>query len=442
MTARSLLAGPGWSAQSRHRVVIVGGGFGGLYTARSLRRAPLDIRLIDRRNFHLFQPLLYQVATGGLSPANIAAPLRAVLKWQRNVSVMLGEVVGFDLAQRAVKLSDGGRVEFDSLIVASGASHNYFGNEHWSALAPGLKTIEDATAIRARILTSFERAERERDPRRVPALLTFVIVGAGATGVELAGALAEISRHTLRHEFRRIDPAATRVLLIEGTDRVLPPFAPELSARAERSLRRLGVTVIKNALVTQITAGAVTIRRGDASETIAAETVLWAAGVRASPLGALLADACGAKLDRAGRVIVEPDCSLPGQPNVFVIGDLAHFASSGDRPLPGVAQVAMQQGAHVARVLVARISGKPAPRAFHYRDPGSMATIGRAAAVAEIHGWRFSGYFAWLVWLFLHVLFLIEFQNRVLVLVQWAWNYFTWSRSARLITGDPPGGPA
>ncbi len=418
------------------RVVIVGGGFGGLYAAKSLRRAPLDVRLIDRRNFHLFQPLLYQVATGGLSPANIAAPLRAVLKRQRNVRVMLGEVVDFDPQGRAIALADGGRLEFDALIVATGVSHNYFGNEQWAALAPGLKTIEDATEIRARILTSFERAERATDPRTIQSLLTFVVVGAGPTGVELAGTLAEIARHTLRHEFRRIDPAAARVLLIEGTDRVLPPFAPVLSARAERSLQRLGVTVIKNALVSRIEPGCVTLRRGEATEAIAAQTVLWAAGVRASPLGAVLARACGAQLDGAGRVRVGPDCSLPGHPDAFVIGDLAHCVGPDGRPLPGVAQVAMQQGAYVARLLASRAAGKPAPPPFRYRDPGMMATIGRAAAVAEIHGWRFSGYPAWLVWLFLHVLFLIEFQNRVLVLVQWAWNYFTWSRSARLITGD------
>jgi NADH dehydrogenase len=416
------------------RVVIVGGGFGGLQAAKALRRAPVRVTLIDRRNFHLFQPLLYQVATGALSPANIAAPLRAVLRRQRNTEVLLGEVVEFDVAGRRALLRDGA-VGYDFLLVATGARHHYFGNDRWEPLAPGLKTVEDATEIRRRVLLAFEAAEREADPERQRRLLTFVVVGAGPTGVELAGALAELSRYTLRGNFRRIDPAAARILLLEGADRVLPPYPPVLSAKAADQLARLGVTVRAGTVVTDVQPEAVTVRAGGQSEVIPTHTVLWAAGVQASPLGRLLAEATGAKLDRAGRVIVNPDLSLPGRPEIFVIGDLAHCVGADGKQLPGVAPAAMQQGAYVARLIERRLRGEATPP-FRYRDYGSMATIGRSAAVADFGWLRLSGLLAWLAWLFVHLLKLVGFQNRVLVLMQWAWNYLTRNRAARLITGD------
>jgi NADH dehydrogenase len=429
------------TAKHPQRVVIVGGGFGGLYCAQSLRRAPVQVTLIDRRNFHLFQPLLYQVATGGLSPANIAAPLRSILSRQRNARVLLAEATGIDARRRCV-LMDGREIEYDALVIATGARHNYFGRDGWEALAPGLKTVEDATEIRRRVLLAFEAAELESDPERVQPWLTFVVVGAGPTGAELAGALAEIARKTLRRDFRRINPAQARILLVEGTDRVLPPYPAELSAKAAASLARLGVEVLTNTLVTDIQPDSVTLRCGDHEQRVPCRVVLWAAGVQASPLGRVLAEATGVELDRAGRVIVEPDLSLRGYPEVFVIGDLAHCRDANGRPLPGVAPVAMQQGRYVARLLAARQSAArrsapPRLAPFRYRDRGSMATIGRAAAVADL-GWiRFWGYPAWLSWLFVHIFFLIEFENRLLVMVQWAWNYFTWNRSARLITDTP-----
>jgi NADH dehydrogenase len=417
-------------------VVIIGGGFGGLSAARRLRRAPVHITLVDRRNFHLFQPLLYQVAIGGLSPANIAAPLRAVLKRQKNVQVLLGEVIDIDVAHRQVILSDG-RIGYDTLVVAAGARHHYFGHEEWEAFAPGLKTVEDATEIRRRILLAFEAAERETDPARQAALLTFVVVGAGPTGVELAGAIGELAHHTLRNNFHTINPASARILLLEGTDRVLPPYVPKLSAKAAAALAHLGVTVRTGAVVTDVRAHSVTIRCGDHPETIPAHTVLWAAGVLASPLGRVLEKAAGASLDRAGRVMVQPDLTIRGHSEIFVIGDLANFSNAHDKPLPGVAPVAMQQGRYVADVIAARIRGQNLP-AFHYKSRGTMATIGRAAAVVDLGWLRFSGFFAWIIWLFVHITYLITFGNRVLVLTQWAWNYFTRNRSARLITGVSP----
>lgn len=419
----------------RPRVVIVGGGFAGLYCARSLAGADLGVTLIDRRNYHLFQPLLYQVATGGLSPANIAAPLRAVLARQRNCRVVMAEVTGFDAAGRRVLAHDGGRLSefrYDALVVAAGVRHNYFGNTGWEATAPGLKTIEDATRIRARILSAFEAAELEASPERIREWLTFVVVGAGPTGVELAGALAEIARRTLRRDFRRIDPASARILLVEGSERVLPTYPPDLSRKAQRALERLGVTVVTRSIVSDVRPDGVTIRSGDVATPIGCRVVLWAAGVQASPLGAALAQGCGAELDRAGRVVVQPDLTIPNHPEIFVIGDLAHARDAG-KLLPGVAPVAMQQGAYVAKLIRARRDGASLPP-FSYADPGSMATIGRAAAVADF-GWvRFSGYWAWLLWLFVHILNLVQFENRLLVMLQWAWNYFTWGRSARLIT--------
>jgi len=420
-----------------HRVVIVGGGFGGLYAAQALRKAPVEVTLIDRRNFHLFQPLLYQVATGGLSPGDIASPLRAVLGRQRNATVLLGEMVDLDPEERRVLLSDGA-VPYDTLILATGATHHYFGHDDWAAVAPGLKTVEDATEIRRRVFLAFEAAEREPDHDRRHAWLTFVIVGAGPTGVELAGALAEIANETLRHDFRHIDPREASILLVEATDRVLPPYQPDLSEAAAAQLERLGGTPLTGATVIALDAHGVTLSRAGGQERIAARTVMWAAGVQASPLGAVLRDRLGAPLDRAGRVMVAPDLTVPGHSEVFVIGDLAHYAGDTERPLPGVAPVAMQQGRWVAELIQARGEARAHPGVFRYRDRGSMAVIGRGAAVADL-GWiRFRGHPAWLAWIFIHILYLIEFENRLLVLVQWAWNYLTWNRGARLITGPNP----
>jgi NADH dehydrogenase len=425
-----------------HRVVIVGGGFGGLYAAQALRKARVQVTLIDRRNFHLFQPLLYQVATGGLSPANIASPLRAVLRRHRNATVLLGEVVDFDLDRREVILADG-RLGYDSLIVATGASHHYFGHAEWEKYAPGLKTIEDATTIRRRVLTAFEQAERSDDPALQRALLTFVVVGGGPTGVELAGAVGDMAHYTLRGNFRRINPATARIYLVEAGPRILPSYPPDLSARAIRDLERLGVTVMTGTAVTDIAANRVTVRRGEATEVIEAHTVLWGAGVQASPLAKLLADRSGAPIDRAGRVHIGPDCCLPGHPEVFVIGDMAHYMHQTGTPLPGVAQVAMQMGRYAASTIRARVEGRTPPGPFHYKDPGSMATIGHAAAVVDMGWLHLKGYIGWWAWLFVHLLYLIAFENRVLVMWQWAWSYFTRGRSARLITGDPatPGPP-
>jgi NADH:ubiquinone reductase (H+-translocating) len=421
-----------------HRVVILGGGFGGLYAARALADAPVQVTLVDRRNFHLFQPLLYQVATGGLSPANIAAPLRNILKRQQNARVLLAEATDLDPACRRVLLADG-ELPYDTLVVALGSSHHYFGKDEWADLAPGLKTIEDALEMRRRILSAFEAAERERDPARAAALLTFVVVGGGPTGVELAGALAEIARDTLTREFRAIDPGQARILLVEGAPRLLPTFPPDLAERAQQSLARLGVEVRIGARVANIGPEAVLIQSGSALEEIRTRTVLWGAGVQASPFGKVLAERAGAALDGAGRVIVGPDLSLPGHSDILVIGDLAHFAHDQEMPLPGVAQAAMQQGSYAARLIRGRLRDT-ASLPFRYRDYGIMATIGRNVAVADIAGFRFAGYFAWLLWLFIHLVQLVQFENRLLVLAQWAWNYCTYNRAARLITNLPPTG--
>jgi len=422
------------SMETRHRVVIVGGGFGGLRAARALARLPAELTLVDRRNFHLFQPLLYQVATGALSPANIAAPIRSLLKREKNVRVLLGEATALDAKKRVLFLSDG-ELAYDTLVVAAGVRHHYFGHEEWETLAPGLKTLEDATEIRRRILLAFETAERESDPARRRALLTFAIIGGGPTGVELAGALTEIARHTLRGNFRAIDPSEARVLLFEAAERILPGYAPDLAAKAAQALTRIGVAVRTSSLVTGLSEGSVTIRQGGSEETFPARTVLWAAGVKGSPLGGTLAASAGAELDRAGRVLVGPDLALPSHPEIFVIGDLAALHDARGRPLPGVAQVAMQQGHYVARVVRARLSGAPPPPPFRYVDFGSMATIGRGAAVADLRIVRISGMLAWLAWLFLHLMYIVQFANRLLVFIQWAWSYVTWNRSARLITG-------
>lgn len=417
-----------------HHVVIVGGGFGGLYAAKSLAKAPVRVTLVDRRNFHLFQPLLYQVATGALSPANIAAPLRGILSRNKNTEVLLAEVTGIDAANRRLTLSDG-ELDYDSLIVATGATHAYFGHDDWEADAPGLKTIEDATSIRAEILRAFENAERETDPAKIREWLRILVIGGGATGVELAGAIAEISRHTLRNNFRHIDPTSAEVLLIEGADRVLPPYPVDLSAEALKTLEDMGVTVLLKALVTDVKPGVVTYTQGDSTFELRSHTVLWAAGVQASPLGRIVASDVGAEVDRAGRVVVGPDLTLPGHPEIFVIGDLASFSHQGGKPLPGVAQVAIQEGKYAARTIESRLNGRRR-RPFVYKDLGNMATIGRAAAVADLGRVHLHGLLGWLGWLFIHVINLIEFENRMLVLVQWAWSYFTRNRAARLITGE------
>lgn len=415
-------------------VVIIGGGFGGLYAAKALGRAPVKITLVDKRNFHLFQPLLYQVATGGLSPGDICSPLRAVLSRQKNTLVLKAEAVDVLPEQRKVVL-DTGELEYDTLIVSTGLSNYYFGHDEWEESAPGLKSLEDALEIRRRVLMAYEEAERQSDPEVQRACLTFVVVGGGPTGVELAGALAELAHHTLKGDFKRIDPTRTEILLLEGTDRILPVYPPSLSAKAAESLGKLGVTVRTNTLLTDVDGDTITIRSGDATEQISTCAVLWAAGMRATPMGKVLAERSGAELDRMGRLIVEPDLSVPGYPKVHVIGDLARCTQDG-APLPGVAPVAMQQGRYVADVIRQRLEGK-SPPPFRYRDKGSLAVIGRNAAVAHLGRYRFGGFVAWLLWLFIHIAYLIEYDNKLLVLFQWAMNYFTRKRGARLITEGP-----
>ena len=417
-------------------IVIIGGGFGGLYAAQTLRDAPVQVTLIDRRNHHLFQPLLYQVATGGLSPGDIASPLRAILNRGRNVQVIQAEAVDIDPVGKRVILRDG-EVGYDSLIVAAGVHHHYFGHDEWAAVAPGLKTVEDALEMRRRILLAFEAAEREPDTAKRRAWLTFVIVGGGPTGVELAGALGELAHTTLKHDFRNFDPAETTILLVEGEDRILPPFPPKLSQQAAEALHGLGVTVQTDALVTAIAGDQVTICRGDAINEVRAKTVLWAAGVKASRLGAVLAEHTDAKVDRAGRVTVEADLTIPGHPELFVIGDLAHCVRPDGKPLPGVAPVAIQQGQYVGKLIVRRLRGETMPP-FRYIDKGSLAVVGRHAGAADL-GWaQFGGFLAWLAWLFVHIWYLIGFENKLLVLIQWSWSYFTRKRGARLITGTDP----
>ncbi|MGB4709636.1 MAG: NAD(P)/FAD-dependent oxidoreductase [Fuerstiella sp.] len=415
-----------------HRVVIIGGGFGGLYAAIALRKANVGITLIDRRNFHLFQPLLYQVATGGLSPANIATPLRSILSRQKNCEVVLGEVSTIDVAAKMVIVGHNA-FEYDSLVVAAGASHAYFGHDEWEPLAPGLKTIEDATNIRCRILAAFEAAEIEADPIKRAAWMTFLVVGGGPTGVELTGALSELAHHTLKHDYRNINPSDAKIILVNASDRVLMPYPEDLSAAAMESLESRNVEVMLDTKLTGVYPDFVVVETPQGVRQIPTKTTLWAAGVKASALGQQLAAASGEPADRTGRVIVQPDLSLALQPEIFVIGDMASSSHQTGKPLPGVASVAMQQGNYVADVIRRRLAGKPAT-AFHYRDYGSMATIGRGSAVAMFGKRRFSGIFAWLIWLFVHVLKLAKFENRVLVLLQWAWHYTTWNQAARLIT--------
>ena len=417
---------------SEPHVVVVGAGFGGLNAVQALARVPVRVTLIDQRNHHLFQPLLYQVATAALSPADIATPVRAILRDQRNATVLLGRAESVDRATRELVLSDG-PIGFDYLVLAIGARHTYFGHDEWEANAPGLKTLEDALEIRRRILLAFERAERETNAERRRALLRFLIVGGGPTGVELAGAIAEISRHVLDKDFRSIDPREAEVQVLEAGPRILPAFPPALAEKASRTLQKLGVRVRTGFPVTALKAGY--LESGD--DRVDAATILWAAGVRASPLGASF----GVPVDPAGRVLVEPDLSIPGDPRIFVIGDGATFLHQTGKPLPGVAQVAIQQGRHVARNVKADLSGRDR-RPFRYRDKGDLAVIGRAQAVARIGRLSLSGFPAWLVWCFVHILFLIGFRNRVLVLFEWAWAFLTDQRGARLITGpiDRPRG--
>ena len=407
------------------RVVIVGAGFGGLSAAKALAGSAFDVTIIDRHNYHLFQPLLYQVATAGLSPAEIASPIRSILARARNVNVVLGRVSGIDVARRLV-IAEGRRIPFDHLIIATGAQHDYFGHDDWAASAPGLKTIDDATYIRRRILLAFEKAETEEDPHERARLLTFVVVGGGPTGVEMAGAIAELANRALAADFRAIDPRSARIILVEAAPRLLTPFDPSLSQAAKRSLEQLGVAVRLGAAVTAVDADGVSL----GAERIEARTVIWGAGVMASPAGLWL----GAATDRAGRVKVASDLSVPGHPDIFVLGDTATLDGADGRPLPGVAPVAKQQGAYVARLLLARQNGKTLP-AFRYRDFCSLATIGRKRAIVQMGRLRLHGFIAWLIWCVAHIYFLIGFRNRLIVATNWLWNYATFQRGTRLITG-------
>lgn len=417
-----------------HHVVIVGGGFGGLHAAKELGKSAAQVTLIDKRNFHLFQPLLYQVATGTLSPADISSPLRGILSKHRNVQVLMDHVTDLDPQNQKVLLSDG-EIAYDTLIVATGVSHHYFGNEHWQPTAPGLKTVEDALEMRRRIFMAFEAAEKEADPKKRKAWLTFVVVGAGPTGVELAGAIAELAFNTLKEDFRTIDTTEAKILLVEGLDRVLPPYPPELSEKAAQALGRLGVTVQTKSIVANIDNHMVTIKRGDEVEQVPARTVLWAAGVKASAMGKVLEQKAGATLDRVGRVVVEPDLSIAGHPNIFVVGDLANYMHQGDKPLPGVAPVATQEGQYVAKLIQQRWQGQTLPP-FKYDDAGSLAVIGHHEAVVNLRSFKITGPIAWFIWIFAHIYYLIEFDNKLVVTVQWMWNYFTRNRGARLITGE------
>ncbi|HZQ89199.1 MAG TPA: NAD(P)/FAD-dependent oxidoreductase [Gaiellaceae bacterium] len=416
------------------RVVVVGGGFGGLQTVLGLRRAPVEVTLVDRRNFHLFQPLTYQVATGALSPGEIAYPLRAIFTRDRNVRVLLAEVADFDLGARELKLRSVGdvpapeKLPYDMLVVAGGSRYSYFGHDEWQQHAAEVKSLESALVVRSRLLSAFEAAEEETDGARRDAWLTFVVVGAGPTGVEMAGQIGELARDTLRKDFRRIDPRTARILLVEAADRVLTTFPPSLSRKAERSLEKLGVTVLTGRTVTNIESDAVTVD----DERIASRTVVWAAGVTASSLARRLAELTGAERDRAGRITVEPDLTLPGHPEVFALGDMVRLH---DGVLPGVAPVAMQQGRYVARHIRDRLAGRQTTP-FRYRDKGNLATIGRAAAVADIHGLRLSGFLAWITWLVVHLWYLVGFQNRVLVFIRWSVSFLTHGRGARLITNS------
>ncbi|MDB9446854.1 NAD(P)/FAD-dependent oxidoreductase [Anabaena sp. CS-542/02] len=416
-----------------HKVVIIGGGFGGLYTAKTLAKANVSITLIDQRNFHLFQPLLYQVATGTLSPADISSPLRAVFRRSKNTRVLLGKVSDIDPKKQEVILDDQ-VVPYDTLVVATGANHSYFGKDEWKAFAPGLKTVEDAIEIRRRIFTAFESAERETDPEKRKALLTFVIVGGGPTGVELAGAIAELAYKTLQEDFRNINTSEAKILLLQGGDRILPYISPKLSQAAKSALEKLGAVIRTNTRVTNIENDIVTFKSGDEVEEIPSKTILWAAGVQGSSMGKVLADRTGVECDRSGRVIVEPDLTVKGHKNIFVVGDLANFSHQTGKPLPGVAPVATQQGEYVAGLIQGRLQGYSLPQ-FHYNDVGSLAMIGQNLAVVDLGLIKLSGFIAWVFWLIIHIYFLIEFDTKLVVVIQWAWNYVTRNRRSRLITG-------
>ncbi len=432
---------PSPAAGGKHRVLIVGGGFGGLYAARTLGKDDrVAVTLVDRRNHHLFAPLLYQVATGALSPGEIAQPLRSVLRRQSNTTVLLGEAKQLDPVRRELCLDDGALLPYDTLIVATGAHHSYFGHDDWARIAPGLKSIDDATEIRRKILIAFEAAEREHDPERRAEWLTFVIVGGGPTGVELAGALGEIARDTLRRDFRSIDTADAKILLMEGTDRVLQTYPKDRSDSACRQLERLGVTIRTKTRVVDLDERSVTVETDEGRERVPAGTILWAAGVLASSFSRVLADATGAPADRSGRILVTPNLTVPGHPEIFVVGDAASQPWRKDRPVPGVAQGAIQSGTHAAKTVLGRLSGEP-DRPFHYRNRGDVAVIGRLAGVTDIP-WlgpfgRQSGFFAWFLWLGIHIVYLIGFANRIVVSVRWAWSFLTHGRGSRLITGSP-----
>jgi len=420
----------------KHRLVVVGGGFAGVALVRALSwNTQTEITLIDRRNYHLFQPLLYQVATGGLSPANISAPLREIFRKQKNCRTLMGEVQAIDTAQKTVRMGSHS-IPFDTLVVAAGAATSYFGNPAWEEHAIGLKTIEEATEIRSRILLAFERAELSRDRAEIDKLMTFAIVGGGPTGVEMAGAVSELARYTLRGDFRNIDATCAKILLIDGAERILQNFDPSSSQRALKSLNGLGVEVLSRARVKQVDRETLLVDRQGKLETIRAGTIVWAAGVKAAPLAEKVAIATGVSVDRGGRIPVEPDLTIAGHPNIFVLGDMANAKWGEDKSVPGVAPAAMQMGRYAAQVIKARLAGKTPPPPFRYFDKGSMATVGIASAVVEIPWpkWKFGGVFAWLAWLFVHVSFLIQFENRLLVIMQWAGNYFTRNRSALLIT--------
>ncbi len=419
----------------RHRVVILGGGFGGLNAAQALRHAPVDITLIDRRNFHLFQPLLYQVATGSLSPGEIAAPIRGVLHKQKNTRVLLGEAIDIDPAAKSVALKDGTIVEYDSLIVATGSQSSFFGHDEWGEWAPALKTVEDATMIRHKILLAFEAAERISDPVERAEWLTFVIVGAGPTGVELAGALGEIAHHTLKEDFRSVKPSDATILLVDGAPRVLTPYPEDLSRKAEEQLRKLGVTTRFGLMVSGVDANGVTVKTSSGTERINSHTVIWAAGVAITEFGKQLAKRTGAETVKSGLIKVSPDLTVPNYPDIFVLGDLAYVTDAKGKALPGVAQVAMQGGTYAASTILKRLRNRPQTKPFHYFDKGELAVIGRAAAVARVFGLHLSGLLAWLVWLFIHLLYIVEFQSRIVVAIEWGFLYLTYNRGARLITG-------
>jgi len=419
----------------KHRVLILGGGFGGLYAAQALKHAPVEITLVDRRNFHLFQPLLYQVATGSLSPGEIAAPLRGILSKQANTRVLLGEASDIDPAAKQVTLKDGGRLSYDSLILATGSQSTYFGNDQWRDWAPALKSIEQATTIRHKILVAFEEAERTTDTEERRAWLTFVIVGGGATGVELAGALGEIALHTLKNDFRSIHSPDARIFVLDAAPRVLSGYPEDLSKKAEHSLLKLGARVRTGVKVTCIDQNGVTIETASGPQHIPSHTVIWAAGVAVSDFAKTLAQRTKAETDRAGRIKVQGNLTVPNYPDIFVVGDLAFVAQPDGKSLPGVAQVAMQTGAYVAKVIAKRAKGEPEDKPFKYFNKGDIAVIGRAAAVANVFGVHLSGFIAWLVWLFIHLLYIVEFQSRIIVMVEWGFLYLTFNRGARLITG-------